>query len=240
MPMTESIQRSPDFIEVFENALSAEFCQQLIQAFEGSGRKLPGEVGGGVMKELKDSDDILVSGPPEWRQAEDQINAAIFPCLLTYLRRHAYTVLAPLMLQKQSPDGKRVQLDADDIANMAENDLANLVRTVFRPGKINIQRYRAGKGGYPYWHCETYPKDESCEALHRTLLWTTYLNDDFAAGETEFYYQGRLITPQRGAALIAPSGFTHTHRGNTPQGGDKYIATSWILFQRAEVLFAKQ
>jgi hypothetical protein len=39
--------------------------------------------------------------------------------------------------------------------------------------------------------------------------------------------------------LIAPTAFTHTHRGNTPRGNDKFIATSWTLFQRAEVLFAE-
>ncbi|TGS61813.1 2OG-Fe(II) oxygenase, partial [Mesorhizobium sp. M1C.F.Ca.ET.176.01.1.1] len=26
-------------------------------------------------------------------------------------------------------------------------------------------------------------------------------------------------------------------RGNRPQGGDKFIATSWILFQSAQKLF---
>ena len=40
-----------------------------------------------------------------------------------------------------------------------------------------------------------------------------------------------------GALLIAPAAFTHTHRGNRPVGGDKYIATSWVLFQPAERLF---
>ena len=39
-------------------------------------------------------------------------------------------------------------------------------------------------------------------------------------------------------ALIAPTAFTHTHRGNRPLHGDKFIATSWILFQRADALFA--
>ncbi len=43
--------------------------------------------------------------------------------------------------------------------------------------------------------------------------------------------------PKTGSLLIAPSAFTHTHRGNTPASGDKYIATSWILFQRAEKLY---
>jgi hypothetical protein len=64
-----------------------------------------------------------------------------------------------------------------------------------------------------------------------------YLNDVPEAGETEFYYQQRKIQPRAGTLLIAPAGFTHTHRGNMPVGGDKYIATSWILFQRGEVLY---
>ena len=37
--------------------------------------------------------------------------------------------------------------------------------------------------------------------------------------------------------LIAPTAFTHTHRGNRPQGSDKFIAARWVLFQRAEQLF---
>jgi hypothetical protein len=82
-----------------------------------------------------------------------------------------------------------------------------------------------------------YPKDASALTLHRHLLWTIYLNDDFDQGETEFLHQQRKITPRRGSLLIAPAAFTHTHRGNRPQRGDKYIATSWILFQRAEALF---
>ena len=84
---------------------------------------------------------------------------------------------------------------------------------------------------------------ESCagsaggETLHRVVLWSLYLNDGFAEGETEFFHQQRKIVPQTGSLLIAPAGYTHTHRGNMPKGGDKYIATSWVLFQRPEVLF---
>ncbi|MCC6757120.1 MAG: 2OG-Fe(II) oxygenase, partial [Arenimonas sp.] len=43
-----------------------------------------------------------------------------------------------------------------------------------------------------------------------------------------------------GSFLIAPAGFTHTHRGNRPTGGAKYIGTSWILFQRAETLYGRR
>ena len=228
---------SDDFIEVFDGALPARDCEQLIRQFEASGAALPGRVGGGVFTELKDSADIMISGKPEWRQAENALNTAVFFGLAKYLRKYPYMLLAPLSLQVQTPDGARVRLDEPRVRGMDDAGLFGLMRHALRPGNINLQRYRAGTGGYPYWHCELYPKDASCEPLHRHLLWTIYLNDAFREGETEFLYQRRKITPRTGSLLIAPTAFTHTHRGNTPQGGDKYIATSWILFQRAEALF---
>jgi hypothetical protein len=70
------------------------------------------------------------------------------------------------------------------------------------------------------------------------VLWKIYLNDDFREGETEFLNQNRKIAPRTGSLLIAPTPFTHAHRGNMPKGGDKYIATSWILFRRVEAMYA--
>jgi hypothetical protein len=64
------------------------------------------------------------------------------------------------------------------------------------------------------------------------------LNDVEEGGETEFYYQDKKIKPKAGRMVIAPSGFTHTHRGNVPTSNDKYILTSWVLFNPAEHIFA--
>lgn len=228
-----------DFIEVYENALPREACAQMLRAFEASGAAVPGRVGGGVLPELKDSRDIQITGNPDWREAENALNRAVFAGLLSYLRTYRYALIAPLMLQVPGADGKLRRIAAEDFATMDDETLANLVRAVMRPGAINLQRYTAGQGGYPYWHCELYPRDPSCETLHRHVLWTLYLNDGFDAGETEFLYQGRKIAPKTGSLLIAPAAFTHTHRGNRPEGGDKYIATSWILFQRAEQIFGQ-
>ena len=229
----------PDFVEVYEQALPAAACASLIAQFERSGQAVPGRVGGGVLRELKDSRDIHLHGKPEWREAEAALNTAVFQCLLRYLRKYRYALIAPLMLQLPDPvSGAPRRLGEADFDSMPDAQLSDIMRRVLRPGTINLQRYTAGQGGYPYWHCELYPRDASAETLHRTVLWTIYLNDDFQAGETEFLYQQRKIRPKTGSLLIAPTAFTHTHRGNTPVAGDKYIATSWILFQRAEVLFA--
>lgn len=228
----------PDFIEVYEGALAPARCRALIERFEASGQATPGKVGSGVMPELKDSSDITISGDPAWAELEGELNQAVFQGLKRYLRTFPYTLIAPLMLQIPDPvTGAPRRLMAEDFATLPEDRIDDIAQAIFRPGGINIQRYRADQGGYPYWHCEHYPRDASCESLHRTLLWTIYLNDGFSAGETEFLYQERCIRPRTGSLLIAPAAFTHTHRGNRPSGGDKYIATSWVLFKRSEALF---
>lgn len=229
--------RDDDFIEVTERALDADMCAAIVARLRHSDALQPGRIGGGVFPELKRSRDLQVTGNADWADVEQALNVSVYAGLLAYLRRWPQALIAPLMLQQPGADGAPKRLAAEDLAAMDDARLGELARTCLRPGSINLQWYRAGEGGYPYWHCELYPRDGGCETLHRHLLWTLYLNDGFAEGETEFLFQQRKIAPQAGALLIAPTAFTHTHRGNRPQGGDKFIATSWILFQRAEVLF---
>ena len=226
-----------DFIEVYENALDPADCERLIARYEASGEAVRGATGGGVDLKLKDSWDIRITGNERWKDAEQALNVAVFAGLMRYVRKYRFAMIAPFSLKL--PDGRGGLRAIDDAAFDSVDDasLRQLVMAVFRPGSINLQKYLGGVGGYPYWHCEHYPKDGTAETLHRTLLWTIYLNDGFDAGETEFVYQGRRIVPRTGSLLIAPTAFTHTHRGNRPERRDKYIATSWILFQRAEVLY---
>ncbi|HEY0661583.1 MAG TPA: 2OG-Fe(II) oxygenase [Lysobacter sp.] len=235
--MAEDPTAPADFIEVYPDVLDRAQCAALVERFAASGDSLPGRVGGGVMPELKDSRDLTLTGRAEWRDVEGQLNNAVFKGLLAYLRRYPHTLIAPLMLEVPGADGSRHRLTPERVAAMDDAALAQVAQTVLRPGGINLQRYTGGRGGYPYWHCELYPRDPSAETLHRHLLWTIYLNDGFEEGETEFLYQQRKIVPRTGSLLIAPAAFTHTHRGNRPLGGDKVIATSWVLFQRAEKLF---
>lgn len=227
-----------DFIEVYPNVLSKEDCAFLVQRFEESRSSVPGKVGGGVLTELKNSQDIPITGNSSWREVEDRLNTAALNGFMAYLRKYPYALISPLMLriQDEKTGGER-RLVAEDFESMSDTQLGAMARAMFRAGSINLQRYTANEGGYPYWHCELFPKDALCDTLHRAVLWTIYLNDEFDQGETEFLYQDKKIKPKAGSLLIAPTAFTHTHRGNMPINGDKYIATSWILYQRAEVLY---
>jgi hypothetical protein len=230
---------SGDFIEVVSGALDVATCDAIVERMRGSDALQPGRVGGGLFPELKDSRDLTISGRAGWEAFDQAINAAVFAGLLAYLRRYPQALVAPLMLQHTDAAGATRRLVAEDVAAMNDAAIAPLAAACLRPGATNLQWYRADSGGYPYWHCELYPRDAQAETLHRHLLWTIYLNDGFGAGETEFFFQERKVVPRTGDLLFAPTAFTHTHRGNRPQGGDKFIATGWILFQRADALFRR-
>ena len=231
----------PDFVEVYDNALDRASCRSLIDRFESSGIARRGETGSGVDATVKDSWDIPLHAHPGWTDAEQMLNSAVLSGFRRYLRRYAHAALAPTRLQLPDPaSGVPVTMSAERLSALDDATLDSVIMLLFRPGTINLQKYIADRGAYPYWHCELYPSPQfdNGESLHRVVLWTIYLNDGFAEGETEFLYQGRKIVPKAGSLLIAPTAFTHTHRGNMPRGGDKYIATSWILFRRAEAMYA--
>jgi hypothetical protein len=133
--------------------------------------------------------------------------------------------------------GQPVDLTHANYDEVGKPQLPLLVQQIFRLGNIQAQKYEINKGGYPYWHSEVYPQLQHNEALHRVLLFMFYLNDVEEGGETEFYYQNKKIAPKKGSMVVAPGYFTHTHRGNKPVSNDKYILTSWVLFNRAEQIY---
>ena len=231
---------SMDFIEQFEGALSREACAALVARFEVSDAKVRGATGSGVNTTLKNSWDITISNYPAWKDAEETLNNAMLRGLVLYLRKYPYAALAPFLTHvRDEARGVLLPMQPETLSTMPDKELAGVISQLFRPGSINIQKYIAGEGGYPHWHSEIYPVVGDSEPLHRVLLWTIYLNDDFEDGETEFFHQRMVVKPRTGSVLIAPAGFTHTHRGNRPKGGDKYIATSWVLLQKAETLYSK-
>lgn len=91
--------------------------------------------------------------------------------------------------------------------------------------EAKLQKTLPGQG-YHTWHCEAGARNYAL----RILTWSVYLNDNFDAGETEFLYQQYRYKPKMGDLVIFPAGFTHTHRGNPPIDGEKYIITGWLEY----------
>lgn len=105
--------------------------------------------------------------------------------------------------------------------------------SVLKDGRISgtamkMQRTDPG-GGYHVWHAEQGNDD----FVGRVLVYMLYLNTLLPeeAGETEFLYQQRRISPQENTMVVWPAAYTHAHRGNTVFGStSKYIVTGWFYY----------
>ncbi|MBI3230918.1 MAG: 2OG-Fe(II) oxygenase [Burkholderiales bacterium] len=227
-----------DFIEVYDDALGAEFCAKMIAVFDKSPHLTQGKAGGQVDTTKKLSTDLYLNDHRDYAPLLQEITQVTTKYVAQYMEKYRFALIAPLALTLQHPKtGKAVALTHENYDEIAQGKTEDLMKSLYRLGKIQVQKYAKGSGNYNYWHCEVYPMAPHNEQLHRSLLFMFYLNDVAEGGQTEFFYQERAISPKAGRMVIAPAYFTHTHRGCVPTSNDKYILTSWVLLQRAEQLY---
>ncbi|MBT8141426.1 MAG: 2OG-Fe(II) oxygenase [Gammaproteobacteria bacterium] len=229
-----------NFIGIYPDCLNAEFCQTLINKFDSDSRTYQGQTGQGVDANKKDSLDLMLDPHQDWHAELSAIHQITLHGLIRYAREYPHFLVGALSLNWTPPGSNQAkEIRAEDITSMDDSLLANFITSVFRLGKTNLQKYNKGSGGYHHWHSEHYPHphDESNASLHRTLLWMYYLNDVEKGGGTSFYYQNQTISPKTGTLVIAPAGFTHTHKGEIPESNDKYILTSWVMYKTREELY---
>ncbi len=231
---------SGDFIRIIDNALTPSLCRKIINTFDASPLLQPGHTGGGIDKSKKNSSDVSIQKDPAFQPILQDVFAATSQHLVNYFKDYFFALIGPIALKVKHPvTGQVVSLSADNFAEVGLPKVPELVQYLFRLGEINAQKYDINQGGYPYWHSEIYPQHNTTDALHRNLLFMFYLNDVEEGGETEFYYQNAIIKPKAGRMVIAPAGFTHTHRGNIPTSNDKYILTSWVMFNPANLIYSQ-
>ncbi|MGL4612584.1 MAG: 2OG-Fe(II) oxygenase [Shewanella sp.] len=227
-----------DFIEVYPNALPEELCDRLIATFERHPGVMDGQTGNGVDLEKKISRDLTLDHFADLESLKQELLSYVLQGVVAYFNRYPMALMGAVAVTVSDAQGRPVTLCPENFASLGAPRVGGLVKYLYRSGSINIQKYQKDKGGYPHWHSEQFPQHGHNEALHRVLLYMFYLNDVPDGGETEFYYQQRCVRPKKGTIVLAPAGFTHTHRGNMPKSNDKYIVTSWVMFNRAEQLYA--
>ena len=192
-----------NFIGVFDNALSKEHCEELIKVYEDS-------------VEL----NYAISRKDMGKEKIYQDNNLVFVSSKSYVKDDIFF--------------DAVQPDVQQFVNLAlisyeeyakkYGVLTSLASHRFYDS-VKIQKTKPSEG-YHVWHCE---HDERKNGS-RLLLVMVYLNDVEEGGETEFLYQSRRVKPKQGTMVICPSSFTHTHRGNPPLTGDKYMINGWIEY----------
>jgi len=224
----------------FNRVLDGTTCDSLISKFNGDNARRPGRTGSGVDPSKKLSTDLSISKLPHWKNECEQVNAVIKQGLIHYVREYPFMITGAISPTIENPQsGQPMTIGPVDLHALSDESLAYIIDQIFEFDAINMQFYEANTGGYPHWHSEQFPDPNRSDnaSLHRVLLWLIYLNDVADGGETQFYYQNASIKPTTGSLVLAPCGFTHTHRGVTPKSNDKYVLASWVRYLPRERLY---
>jgi hypothetical protein len=192
-----------DFIGVYKNVYSSDYCQHLISEFErladagaGSNRQKSEN----ALRHNKDDHHIFINIKNHTMLPFDGINP--------------------------------VDMFFDGLQN-CYNDYTDRFSVLKTSGNIRgtvmkIQRTGLG-GGYHVWHSE----QGEGEQANRALVYMLYLNTlpEGGNGETEFLYQRLRFKPEENTMLLWPASYTHAHRGNPVYSEiPKYIVTGWFYY----------
>lgn len=78
MPVAHTNWRpNAEFIKVYERNLDEELCHSIIERFELDDRKTPGVTGGGLLPEVKDSMDLMITNRSEWADIDSALHEAL-------------------------------------------------------------------------------------------------------------------------------------------------------------------
>lgn len=191
-----------DFIGIFDNAFSKDFCQRTINFFENANEA-------GLCYTRQQENNVTRS------QKDDQA--------IMMNEESSYTLNATKSLSKEFVD-----LFWNHFAEYAKEKYFSISESCdLRIDELKIQKTNVGQG-FHAWHFEQGNKFTG----DRICAFQLYLNDVEDGGETEFLYYSRRIKPVQGRLIIWPGSYTHTHRGNPPLTNTKYVITSWVVFDR--------
>lgn len=196
-----------DFVEVIDDVLTEETCLDLIKSFEYADAC-------GLSYERSDFETLVKKDTA-----------------LSFSEVHCDGILSVVPNNPVLLAVEQINKSIFSYVNKYQNGIAGYQSKEqegipLLPTGYKLQRTRPSEG-YHIWHCE----NSVSTYKGRCLSWILYLNDAEEGGETEFLYLSKRVKPRAGRLIIFPAGFTHTHRGNPPLSGTKYIATGWLEYR---------
>lgn len=193
-----------DFIGVYDNMVSKEYCQELIEYFEWcmKNNRTHGRSSDSESEGLRKKDFSVGLNPLDYNSIAftdqqltgfiSEFNKGFWDEAWTHYR-NTFQVL---------------------------NEIPQYTIYTYKIQRTNPT------GGYHVWHHE----NGSVNFSRRHSVYLLYLNDVEEGGETEFLYQSRRVEPVAGRCVVWPASWTHLHRGNPPLKGTKYIMTGWLEY----------
>ena len=191
-----------DFIGVFDGVFEKEYCDDLINKFE-----------------------FYSTINKTQRRAEDGYNPVNADNNVYFIMRNLQGDTQTMMANFTFLETFNIKLwECYDLYIKKYGVIKNLGRHQLNPD-VKIQKTLPSEG-FHVWHCE----HGDIKTSTRVILVMLYLNDVEEGGETEFLYQSRRIEPKMGRLVFCPAFFTHTHRGNPPLKGSKYMMNGWLQY----------
>ena len=192
---------NPDFIEVYDNALTSRECKNIIEWINKSSLNrgvTHGRLEGEWVVNLEHKDSWQVPGQLTLFSNKKSLSSPILGS----------------SLGKYIPEYKEKYPCLDN--RLESWNLSN---------GYNLQKYDP-KQGYHRDHCEC----SGSTTLKRMMVWMFYLNTVTDNGGTHFPYYDRITDAIEGRLVIWPAYWTHIHCGIVSKTQTKYIATGWFEF----------
>jgi len=187
-------------IDLFENCLSSEVCEDIIQRFNTDGRKFKGGVVHGdgktsIAPELKKCTELYLSEHSDWKDIDEILSAQIKEKIL--ILRGKYPGLN--RLHKVLDEGYRIKHYKND-------------GTEFFDWHIDVN----GRGqGHKYY-------------VFMFYLNTVKVGGEIEFRLLDEHGNNIKVKPVQGNMVAFPPFWTHEHRGCAPISEDKYCIASWI------------
>jgi len=199
---------APSFIDVFDDALEADYCATLIAKFEADERKYEGGVVGAngefaLCPEFKKVTELAISFLSEWSDVEIALRENL---------------------------GKHLELMKDNHLGLKHLGGAGGTISKQNISRIRAKRYDNDSTNHFNWHVDNVSFDQSCRVM--TFQW--YLNTVEEGGETDFPEYGLKVKPVAGRMVAFPPTWTHYHRALPPVSEPKYIINTWLQYDGTE------
>jgi len=124
----------------------------------------------------------------------------------------------------------RQQIDRALARYNADVGLAIPVPNTPTTSDLVMKRYRPGLREQFQLHF-----DSINHVANRYLVVLWYLNDVAVGGETRFPQLGISVSARAGRLLMFPPFWMYQHEGVAPQSGDKYILSTYLLFEQPQL-----